>query len=415
MTKKTVVILTADAGFGHRSAANAIAAALKDLHPADCQVEIINPLDDERTPFFLKDSQSDYDAVIHHVPELFKLGYDVSDGILTSAIVESWLTVMLFETMRDIVRKYEPAAIVSTYPLYHAPLEGLNTLTGRNIPTITTITDLVTIHRLWFNASVQACLVPTELAYDLALANNIPEERVKITGIPVHPRFLQEKRGKNEIRAELGWQPDLPTFLAVGSRRVGRMLDTLKVLNHIGYPIQIIAIAGKDRNLYEQLQQIEWHVPTRVYEFVDNMPACMHAADVLICKAGGLIVTEGLAAGLPMLLIDVLPGQEVGNADYVVDNAAGDLTPDPLQVLEATAHLLMNDRALLNRRHKRALEIGRPNSAYDVASVVWDIANRTEKPTSSVSQFDAKARTLIDLLNKHKIRWQENIFPPTRK
>ncbi len=48
MTKtKRILILTADAGFGHRSAAKAIAAALQGAHRDDCAVEVINPIEDE--------------------------------------------------------------------------------------------------------------------------------------------------------------------------------------------------------------------------------------------------------------------------------------------------------------------------------------------------------------------------------
>jgi UDP-N-acetylglucosamine:LPS N-acetylglucosamine transferase len=35
----------------------------------------------------------------------------------------------------------------------------------------------------------------------------------------------------------------------------------------------------------------------------------MHASRLIIRKGGGLIVTESLANGLPMLLIDVIPGK----------------------------------------------------------------------------------------------------------
>ncbi len=37
---KNILLLTADMGFGHRSAANAIAAALRETHPVDGTVQI---------------------------------------------------------------------------------------------------------------------------------------------------------------------------------------------------------------------------------------------------------------------------------------------------------------------------------------------------------------------------------------
>lgn len=51
-------------------------------------------------------------------------------------------------------------------------------------------------------------------------------------------------------------------------------------------------VAGGDDQLCHQFQGIEWHIPAQVYDFVENMPTLMHAADCILCKAGGLIVTE---------------------------------------------------------------------------------------------------------------------------
>ena len=410
---KCILILTADAGFGHRSAANAVAAAMAEKYGDSVQIEIVNPLDDERTPFFIRDSQSDYDIILHHAPELYKFGYDVSDGVISSVIVESALTVLLFEVMRDIIRKYQQAVILTTYPLYHAPLQAYSTLTDNCVPILTTVTDLVTVHKLWFNSHVTACCVPTEEVYNLALSNNISPEKVFITGIPVHPQIVQEKRTKEEIRQELGWQTGLPTFLAVGSRRVDRLLETLNVLNHFGAPVQLAAVAGKDEKLFAQLKEIEWHIPVHLYEFVDNMPDLMHASDVLISKAGGLIVTEAMAAGLPMILVDILPGQEEGNAEYVVNNNAGDLALDPTIMLEITAHWLQNNCNLLTERAAAARSAGKPDAAYQVAEKLWLAANG--EPLVAEETLASNRTSLIDLLNQHKVKWQENLFLPGKK
>ena len=43
---------------------------------------------------------------------------------------------------------------------------------------------------------------------------------------------------------------------------------------------------------------------TYVYDFAEDMPSLLRAADGIICKAGGLIVSEALACGLPTLYYD---------------------------------------------------------------------------------------------------------------
>jgi len=331
---KRILVLTADAGFGHRSAANAVAAALREAHGSDCLVEIVNPLEDRRVPAFVRRSQADYDRIVRETPKLYKLGYEASDTVVPSLVVESALTVMLFEVMGDLIRRYEPQVIVTTYPLYHAPLAAVFALRGFRIPLITTVTDLGTVHRLWFHDAADLCLVATKEVRDLAIGYGTVESKVRIVGIPVDPSFAHRDRSPDEIRADLGWKIGLTTLLVVGSKRVGNLQDVLRVLNHSGLPIQLAVVAGGDDDFYECLKEIDWHTVTHLYNFVENMPTLMGAADAIVCKAGGLIVTESLASGLPMLLIDVLPGQEMGNARYVIEGGAGELVDNARDALE---------------------------------------------------------------------------------
>ena len=403
MSKKKVLILTADAGFGHRSAANAIAAALKSRYSDRCDVEIINPMEDRRTPFFLRDSQSDYDRLVRLIPELYRFYYDASDKTVTSAVVEGALTVLLFETMRDTIRLYAPDAIVSTYPLYQAPLEAVFTLRSEEIPVLTVVTDLATVHRLWFSKAVDVCLVANEVVQDLAISYGLSPDQVMVTGIPVNPEMAVETCSPAVLRGEFGWVPDMPTFLAVGSRRVERLLDTLNILNHFGKPIQLAVVAGRDQKLYDDLQRIEWHVPVFLYEYVTNVPRMMRAADAVICKAGGLIVTEALAAGRPMLLVDAIPGQETGNADLVVRSGAGDLVRSEREVLETVSHWFSQDGKLMRERSERSAALGRPYAAFDVAEQAFLAAQRG----ATQHRHLFSRRTLIDLLSRNEVRWRD--------
>ena len=398
---KRLVILTADAGFGHRSAANAVAAALNDRYADCCHVDVINPLEDRRTPFFLRDSQADYDKIVRDMPGLYRFGYDASDAAVPKAIVESALTVLLFEVMQDILRHYRPDAILITYPIYQVPLSAVFTLHKQYIPLLTVITDLATVHRIWFHPGVDACIVPTDITRRLAMDYGIPGERVHITGIPVNPNIGGETREKSAIRAELGWQQENVTFLAVGSRRVEHLREILTVLNHFGRPLQLVVVAGKDEELYHQLKMVDWHVPVHLYEYVSNLAPMMRAADGLISKAGGLIVTEALASGLPLVMVDVLPGQEKGNADYVISGGAGDLVDNPVKALEVFYHLLADDCELLHERARNALRLGNPDAAYQVADLFYQAAARgsLKPPRRKLSERIG----LIDLLKGHGI------------
>jgi len=374
--KKKILILTADAGFGHRSAALALDSALNERYGELIQTEISNPLDDKRTPFFLRDSQSDYDRWIKNFPELYKFGYEASDALVPKVLLEQTLSTLLYDVIQDVLKKSKPDVVVSTYPLYQASMVSLTIRRKHKIPFYTVVTDLSTVHRLWFNSRVTGCFVPNRHVADLALNYGVPPEKITISGIPVHPDLVRETRSKNEIRQELGLQNDIPTILAVGSRRVEHLLDALNVINHFGSPIQLIVVAGKDDELYNAANQMTWHIPVKIFNFVENMPTLMHASDIMLCKAGGLIVTESLACGLPMILIDVIPGQETGNAEYVMAYGAGDMSETPLQLLELLSHWMRNDGSLYKKRAENAKAIGLPNSAYTVAEILVNAANR---------------------------------------
>jgi UDP-N-acetylglucosamine:LPS N-acetylglucosamine transferase len=100
-------------------------------------------------------------------------------------------------------------------------------------------------------------------------------------------------------------------------------------------------------------------------------------------KAGGLTVTEALACGLPLILVNVIPGQESGNAEYVISGQAGDLAENPIEVLEVMSHWLDKSKELYNQRVQNASRLGYPRAAYDVAKLVWDAASEGIQQTLS--------------------------------
>jgi 1,2-diacylglycerol 3-beta-galactosyltransferase len=376
---RKIVILTADAGFGHRAAANAIAAALAENYGSACETTIVNPLADPHTPALLRRSQSDYDRLVEKSPEIYSFGYRKSDSALPVDIAEQGLIVMLYAALRDVMRIHQPDAIVTTYPLYQAPAAAVFALTRRYVPLLTVVTDLATVHALWFNDEVDLCLVPTPFVAQKALQQGLPRDRVIVTGLPVNPR-LGQPVDREALRAQLGWQPDRVTALLTGSKRVHRLGPVAQALNHSGLPLQLAAVAGGNERLLAEWQACEWHLPAHVYGYVQDMVPLMLAADFVVCKAGGLIVSEALAAGKPLLLIEAIPGQETGNADFVVQGGAGEMAPEALDALSCVYHWLDRGGALMAERANKAQQLGSPHAAQKVAGLAWEMARRGPQP-----------------------------------
>jgi len=375
-----MLILFADYGYGHRSAALAVRAALQHRYGGQVQAEMVNPIDDKTAPKFLRDEQQKYDQRVTGTPNLYRLTYELSEKKISTTLTENAMIVLLHETMTRALDEIKPDVIVTTYPLYLAPLSGIFSIKRMHYPIITVVTDFTSVNRIWFNPISDLTTVPTDAARSIGLARGIENEQIRLTGIPVHPRISLENRDKAEIRRELGWNPDSITILAVGSTRVRNLKESLHVINHAGFPLQLAMVAGGDDKLFTELAQMEWHHESHLYNRVDNIPTMMHAADLILCKAGGLITSEALACGLPLLYVDVIEGQETGNAEYVVNEGAGELVTTPLEVLETLCHWLDHDDEILKQKAENARRIGSPQAAFEIADLAYHAAEQGPHP-----------------------------------
>lgn len=372
--KKKILILTGDAGFGHRSAAEAVQSALQSEYGDKCEVKIENPLNHPKIPSLIRESQTDYDQLVKKLPELYKFGWEISDATLPVTLMEGAFIIVLYEVLQKSLKDFKPDLVITTYPIYQAPLDAISQLTGQTIPFITVVTDLVTVHHVWFNSKTRYCTIPTDHVAELAKNAGLSEAQVVKTGIPVNPQILALKaRDKAELREELGWHQQNTAVLVVGSPRIPDLNTTLETLNYSGYALQLALVAGGNDDLLEMFHKMDWRHPTKIYDFVDFMPRLMRAADLIVCKAGGLIVTESLASGLPLMLAHFLPGQEKGNVDFVVDNNAGALCQYAKDVLHTLADWLRDDRKQLGIMANNAAQLVPPDAAMKIAKLAHDV------------------------------------------
>lgn len=367
MRKKRVLILTADAGFGHRSAANAIANAFAELYSDRCSCLVINPVERAGMPAVIRDFQLDYDRTVRLHPSFYHFTYRASNPVPVSWLVNTAGAALLIRPFQDMLREYSPDGIVSTYHIYNTALRRAMALNHVQMPLYSVITDLAEVHRLWLQPGPDRFFVASEQLRSEAIRSHIDPEKITVSGIPVDTRIARETREKSAIRQELGWDPNLSTLLAVGSRRVHDFLNKLDSIDQCHYPLQLVVVAGGDDELYRSIQAASWKVMTHCYNQVENIPVMLRAADLLISKAGGLIVSEALAAGLPLILVDAISGQETGNVQYVRRYHAGVAATTPTEVQETVCKWLDNDQRILKQYAKNAQRIGRPDAAYLIA------------------------------------------------
>ena len=93
-------------------------------------------------------------------------------------------------------------------------------------------------------------------------------------------------------------------------------------------PARLVVVCGRNEKLRAELAAERWQIPVDVLGFVDNLHEIMAAADVLVTKGGPGSVIEGCLSGLPILIYDYLPGQEIGNVELVERTGAGRYVPE---------------------------------------------------------------------------------------
>jgi 1,2-diacylglycerol 3-beta-galactosyltransferase len=375
---RNILILMCDAGGGHRSVADAIMSGLDHLFPGRYDIHLADIIA-EGYPFPLSTAGRLYGPVVDLLPGPYGLLWHSSNRGRSSDYLLRAVAPLSFDRLEEIVRSTEPEVIVSTHPLGNHSVAWLRERLRWGMPLITVVTDLVTIHRCWLCPAADLCLVPTEQARRQALDAGFQADKVKVIGLPIHLKFAHAPRDRQQLRRELGLGEDKLTVLVIGGGEgMGHVFSIARAVAQAGLDIQLVVVAGRNEALKSRLESVSWEVPTTVLGFVDNMPALMHSADLLVTKAGPSTISEALGCGLPMLVSGALPGQEEGNAEWAVATGAAIFSPTPQELVLALRELARNGAESLARMRQRAREAARPDAALTAARLINHVANPTE-------------------------------------
>jgi 1,2-diacylglycerol 3-beta-galactosyltransferase len=380
---RRLLILMADTGGGHRSAAEAIAEAVAHLYGDAFEVEIVDALANH-LPFPLNRLGRLYAPLVRRAPRLWRWLWRLTDNPQRTrrffALLHRWIA----PSLRRLLLAARPDAVVSVHPTFnHLTLWTLRRM-GWPTPMATVVTDLVRAHPFWLCPQVDLCLTPTEPARQDALRAGVSPERVKTVGLPVSLAFRRRELNGRGARERLGLPPHLPLILLMGGGEgVGRLYEVARCVARTRLPAQMAVIAGRNRKLRRQLDAVAWEIPTRVAGFVDNVPQWMAAADVLVTKAGLGVLSEAFIAGLPLVLSGAIPGQEAPNVGYVVAQGAGMAETDPARIAGWLAERLSPGDEGLARMASAARRLARPDAALEVARRIVDLIPETDRAIAS--------------------------------
>ena len=158
--------------------------------------------------------------------------------------------------------------------------------------------------------------------------------RTVVTGNPLRPAFRRmDAAARERAREELGVD-DRPLILSFGgSLGAGRINDAMAdVLARSHRQGKLQHIHGTGKAGWEAFRALmaERGVPLdkegiHVREYIDDMPRCMAAADLVICRCGAMTLSELPAAGKPSILIpspNVAENHQYHNAMALVRRGA---------------------------------------------------------------------------------------------
>jgi len=119
-------------------------------------------------------------------------------------------------------------------------------------------------------------------------------------------------------------------------------------------------------------------VPAEVIPFIDDIAARYAAADVVLCRAGAITVSELCVAGVPAILVPFVvktTAHQRTNAEFLARHGAAIHLPQGELTAARVAELLRGlSRDQLFAMAQRAQSIGRPNATRMVADAIEHIA-----------------------------------------
>ncbi len=370
MSKKTILLVTSDTGFGHRRAAQAVERVINDDYGEQFEAITVNPFEHPDLPDLIRTTETSYDTIVTNASSLYQLGYLASDTPTIARAMQDVTAAAMTKIIEKMLKSYNPAAVIATFPAYHEGILRARKNLKLDIPFTVVVTDLFDVHALWFHQRIDKIFVPSQPVYEQAMSQKVKAEQLHLSGLPVQPDIARETRSKQEIREALGWHPDMITGLIVGSPRSRRTAVIAKLLDQSNMPLQVVALSGGLQETEAEFRRTRWKGAVHTYGFVSNLPEMMAASDFIICKAGGLITSESLASELPIIFCEALPGQEAGNVKYVTSAGAGVWAPDPVGVVATVVSWLAGGTARLEEFSQAARSISRPRAAFDIANEV---------------------------------------------
>jgi len=353
---------------GHRQGAVAIAKSLKSLDP-DCEVLSINGFR-FTYPLMEKIINTTYMGVIKRAPKIWEYLYDNPKVI---KFFEKWkqsIHKSSHKKLKPLIDEFKPDVVVCTqaFPCGMVADYKMNHQLGLTV--IGVLTDYAP-HLYWLHEGVDYYVVPSQEARERYVKEGVPQERIKIFGIPIRMKFA-EQAGTGNIAGKLGLDLNIPTILIMGGGQgLGPMKEAVKSLVRLKRSLQLIVICGTNVKLVNWIKKIRRKTAKKIifYNYAGNVDELMEVSTLIVSKPGGMTTSECLAKGLPMVIVDPIPGQEERNSQFLVNQGIA-IRVDNKRHIAREIDVLLNNPKQLAAMKQAALKNGNPMAAENIARLI---------------------------------------------
>ena len=267
-----------------------------------------------------------------------------------SAVAHNMATVRRAVTSsiasKKIIKEFQPDICIGTGGYVSGPV--LQTANKMGIPTL--------IHEQNAFPGITNKMLAKH-AKKVMLANPDAQKHMKgnidfvITGNPVRKEIITADRATSRKQLNLDERPVVLSFGgSLGAEKINRSVADYIARSGKDGKYQIIHAYGKFGKWFPDLLKekgcdIAECDNLDIREFIDNMPVCLSACDLVICRAGAMTVSELQVQGKPAILIpspNVAENHQYHNAMSLVHANAGcvieekDLTPEKLMQMVDT-------------------------------------------------------------------------------
>jgi UDP-N-acetylglucosamine--N-acetylmuramyl-(pentapeptide) pyrophosphoryl-undecaprenol N-acetylglucosamine transferase len=204
------------------------------------------------------------------------------------------------------------------------------------------------------------------------------DDKIKVTGNPIRQEIAAIAAPEQRFAGRSGPLRLLVIGGSLGAQALNRILpQALALIPEAQRPVVIHQAGEKHMAELRQAYQ-ELGVEADVRAFIDDMASAYAEADLLVCRAGAITVSELAVAGVPSILVPLVvstTSHQRDNALWMAAHEGGIHQPQSELTAEGLARLLQGlTREDLLKMAINARKLGRPNATAAIANEIEEVA-----------------------------------------